>query len=93
MRNGLSPTTNVPNPAFRQLGEYESLRQLNYLAGQMLDLDENERFWQAVLELGEYTDSVEDLINLTENMDCFEYFPGVTDDSDHGYYWRRKRLL
>lgn len=69
------------------LGEYESLSELNYLAGQMLDLDENEEFWQAVLELGEYTDSVQDLINLTENMDCFDYFPGVTDDSDLGYYW------
>lgn len=69
------------------LGEYESLSELNYLAGQMLDLDENEEFWQAVLDLGEYTDSVQDLINLTENMDCFDYFPGVTDDSDLGYYW------
>lgn len=69
------------------LGEYESLSELNYLAGQMLELDENEEFWQAVLDLGEYTDSVQDLINLTENMDCFDYFPGVTDDSDLGYYW------
>ena len=50
-------------------------------------MDENEEFWQAVLDLGEYTDSVQDLINLTENMDCFDYFPGVTDDSDLGYYW------
>lgn len=77
-----------PEPGiYDTLGEYESLSELNYLAGQMLDLDENEEFWQAVLELGEYTDSVQDLINLTENMDCFDYFPGVTDDSDLGYYW------
>lgn len=77
-----------PDPGiYDTLGEYESLSELNYLAGQMLDLDENEEFWQAVLDLGEYTDSVQDLINLTENMDCFDYFPGVTDDSDLGYYW------
>lgn len=64
-----------PEPGiYDTLGEYESLSELNYLAGQMLDLDENEEFWQAVLELGEYTDSVQDLINLTENMDCFDYF-------------------
>lgn len=37
--------------------------------------------------MGEYTGSVQDLINLTENMDCFDYLPGVTDDSDLGYYW------
>lgn len=69
------------------LGEYESLSELNYLAGQIMELDESEEFWQAVLDLGEYTGSVQDLINLTENMDCFDYLSGVTDDSDLGYYW------
>lgn len=37
--------------------------------------------------MGENTGSVQDLINLTENMDCFDYLLGVTDDSDLGYYW------
>mgnify|MGYP000361505708 CR=1 FL=1 len=69
------------------LGEYESLSELNYLAGKIMELDESEDFWQAVLDLGENTGSVRDLINLTENMDCFDYLPGVTDDSDLGYYW------
>lgn len=72
---------------YDQLGEYESLSELNYLANQIMELDESEEFWQAVLELGEYTGSVKDLINLTENMDCFDYLPGITDDSDLGYYW------
>lgn len=69
------------------LGEYESLSELNYLANQMMELDESEEVWQAVLDLGEYTGSVKDLINLTENMDCFDYLSGVTSDSDLGYYW------
>ena len=69
------------------LGEYESLSELNYLAGQIMELNESEEFWQAVLNLGEYTGSVKDLINLTENMDCFDYLSGVTSDSDLGYYW------
>lgn len=69
------------------LGEYESLSELNYLANKMMELDESEDFWQTVLDLGENTGSVKDLINLTENMDCFDYLPGVTDDSDLGYYW------
>jgi len=77
-----------PDPGiYDTLGEYESLSELNYLANQIIELDESEEFWQAVLDLGEYTGSVQDLINLTENLDCFDYLPGVTDDSDLGYYW------
>lgn len=37
--------------------------------------------------MGEHTGSVKDLINLTENMDCFDYLSGVTSDYDLGYYW------
>lgn len=77
-----------PDPSiYDLLGEYESLSELNYLANQIMELDESEEFWQAVLDLGEYTGSVQDLINLTENMDCFDYLSGVTSDSDLGYYW------
>lgn len=42
---------------------------------------------QAVLDLGENTGSVHELINLTENMDCFDYLPSVRNDYDLGYYW------
>ena len=69
------------------LGKYESLSELNYLAGKIMELDESEDFWQAVLDLGENTGSVQELINLTENMDCFDYLSGVTSDYDLGYYW------
>ena len=69
------------------LGEYESLSELNYLAGQIMELDESEEFWQAVLDLGENTGSIKELINLTENMDCFDYLSGVESDYDLGYYW------
>ncbi len=58
------------------LGEYESLSELNYLAGQIMELRESDDFWQAVLDLGENTGSVQELINLTENLDCFDYLPG-----------------
>ena len=68
------------------LGEYESLSELNYLVEKIIKLDESEDFWQAVLDLGEQG-SVRNLINLTENMDCFDYLPGVIDASDLGYYW------
>lgn len=69
------------------LGEYESLSELNYLAGQIMELRESDDFWQAVLDLGENTGSVQELINLTENLDCFDYLHGVRNDYDLGYYW------
>ena len=71
----------------KALGEYESLSELNYLAGQIMELRESGDFWQAVLDLGENTGSVQELINLTENLDCFDYLPGVRNDYDLGYYW------
>lgn len=69
------------------LGEYESLSELNYLAHRIMEMQESEVFWQAVLELGEHTVSVTDLINLTENMDCYDFLQGVNSDYDLGYYW------
>ena len=69
------------------LGEYESLSELNYLAGQIMEMRESSEFWQAVLDLGENTGSVQELINLTENLDCFDYLSGVRNDYDLGYYW------
>ena len=69
------------------LGEYESLSKLNYLAGQIMKMRESGEFWQAVLDLGKSTGSVQELINLTENLDCFDYLPGVQNDYDLGYYW------
>ena len=44
------------------LGEYESLSELNYLAGQIMEMRESGEFWQAVLDLGENTGSVQELI-------------------------------
>ena len=48
------------------LGEYEDLDELNHLAHLLSDLeqDELEKF-EAVIDSGEYTGSVKDLINLT----------------------------
>mgnify|MGYP002588793413 FL=1 len=69
------------------LGEYESLSELNYLAHRIMEMQESEMFWQAVLELGKHTGSVKELINLTENMDCYDFLQGVNSDYDLGYYW------
>ena len=67
------------------LGEYESLDELNYLAALLSEMDQSdiEKF-EAVLDAGEYTGSVKDLINLTQNLDCFEFYPDVHSDEDLG---------
>ena len=72
---------------YDMLGEYESLSELNYLAHRIMEMQESEVFWQAVLELGESINSVQDLINLTDNMDCYDFLQGVNSDYDLGYYW------
>lgn len=70
------------------LGEYESLDELNYLASKIEELDKYEwETFNAAVEMGEYTGSVKDLINLTENLDCYNFYSDIHSDSDLGYYW------
>ena len=67
------------------LTEYENLDELNHLACLLSELDQSdlEKF-EAVIDSGEHTSSVADLINLTQNLDCFEFYPGVGDDETLG---------
>jgi len=67
------------------LGEYESLDELNYLANSIEAMDKSdfERF-EAAIEIGDYTGSVKDLINLTENLDKYDFYPDVHDHDDLG---------
>lgn len=70
------------------MGEYESLDELNYLANKIEELSSSElECFQAAMELGEYTGSIQDLINLTANMDCYNLYSNIHSDSDLGYYW------
>ena len=67
------------------LGEYESIDELNHLAHLLSELDKSdlEKF-EAVIDCGEHTSSVADLINLVENLDAYEFYPGVEDDETLG---------
>jgi len=67
----------------RLLGEYDSIDELNYLAAMLDDLNEIdlEKF-EAALEYGEYTSSVEQLINLAQNLDCYDLYPDVMNNKD-----------
>ena len=67
------------------LGEYESIDELNYLASLISEMDQSDREkFEAVIDSSEYSGSVKELINLTQNLDCFEFYPGVTDDETLG---------
>ena len=70
------------------LGEYANLDELNYLASKLDDMsqDEYERF-QAVMEIGDHTGSIQELINLTENLDCYDIYPDIHDHDDLGRYY------
>lgn len=67
------------------LGEYENLDELNHLAHLLSDMGtaDLEKF-EAVIDSGEYTGSVQELINLTQNLDCFDFEPGISNDEELG---------
>ena len=70
------------------LGEYENLDELNNLACLLSELDQGElEKFEAVLHTGAHTSSVADIINLTQNLDCFEFYPDIENEEDLGRYW------
>ena len=72
----------------KYLGENESIDELNHLATLLDDMQswELEKF-EAVLGYGEYTGSVGDLINLAQNLDCYEHYPDIEGVEDLGRYY------
>lgn len=69
------------------LGEYESLSMLNYLANKVQESDCSTEQLEALIEYGEYTGSIEELITLLDNTDCYLMYDGIEDDYDLGYYY------
>lgn len=70
----------------RYFGEYESLDELNYLASLVEELDDLEKF-EAALEYGDHSGSVQEIINLTQNLDCYELYAGIDTEEALGYYF------
>ena len=73
---------------YDKLGEYSNIDELNYLASKLDDMmqDDYNRFCAAVY-MGEHTDSIQSLINLTENLDCYDVYADIGDDDDLGRYF------
>lgn len=73
---------------YDKLGEYESLDELNYLASKLEELGDAEyEHFQAAMQISDYTGSIKDLINLTDNLDKYDVLSGVEDYSDLGRYY------
>ena len=68
-----------------RLGEFVPIDELNYLASRITERtpEEREKFTAAVSH-GEYGDSMQHLINLTYNLDCYEFLPDVRTEEDYG---------
>ena len=70
------------------LGEYENLDELNYLASKLDDMSRDEyNQFLAAMEVGDHTGSIQELINLTENLDCYDIYPGIENHDDLGRYY------
>jgi len=72
----------------RYMGEYESINELNYLATLLSEMDKREiEKFEAVVAYGEYTSSVKDLINLAQNLDCYEYYSDIRNEEELGRFY------
>ena len=80
----LEYSTGVKGLAGR-LGEFVPIDELNYLASRIgaLTPEETDKFAAAVSH-GEYGDSMQDLINLTYNLDCYDFLPDVRTEEEYG---------
>lgn len=75
------------------LGEYENLDKLNYLAAVIANMNPLEREkYEAVLKSGiSYGEpGIDDLINLAFNLDGFDIYAEISDEYDLGVYYARE---
>lgn len=70
------------------LGEYENIDELNHLACLLEELSPSElETLEAVLNKGDHTSSVADIINLVHNLESYDFYLGVTDDETLGHIY------
>ena len=76
----------IPGLAAR-LGEQEHPDALNYLA-KLLEMqrDGDKELFTAAVTLGDHASSVQELINLAQNLDCYWLYPSVKNEEDYGHY-------
>ena len=73
---------------YDKLGEYENLDELNYLASKLDEMSQGEyEQFQAAMEIGDHSGSLQEIINLTENLDYYDIYPDIHDHDDLGRYY------
>ena len=73
---------------YDKLGEYENLDELNYLASKLDEMGEGEYAqFQVAMEVGDHSGSLQEIINLTDNLDCYDLYPSIQDYDDLGRYY------
>ena len=73
---------------YDKLGEYENLDELNYLASKLEEMGQGEYAqFQAAMEVGDHSGSLQEIINLTDNLDCYDLYPSIQGYDDLGRYY------
>ncbi|HBK03756.1 MAG TPA: hypothetical protein DDY87_05135, partial [Clostridiales bacterium] len=63
------------------------INELNYLAAALEALTDGEfGSYQAIVDTGRHCDTIQDFINLTENLDCYDIAPNIQDYEDLAQY-------
>ena len=71
----------------QHLSEYSHPDELNYLAKLLsMQFDDDREKFVAALTYGDHTDSLQDIINLAQNLDCYWIYPSVKNEEDYGHY-------
>ena len=70
-----------------KLTELESLDELNYLSELLkMQFDDDREKFAAAITYGDHTRDLQDIINLTQNLDCYWLYPSVQSEEDYGHY-------
>jgi len=48
--------------------------------------DGDKELFTAAVTLGDHASSVQELINLAQNLDCYWLYPSVKNEEDYGHY-------
>ena len=73
---------------YKIAGEYESIDELNMLAKKLTEMPEDDfRKFSAAIEAGEGGSSLQDLINLAENLDYYIVYPDIETEADLGRFY------
>ena len=69
------------------LSEYSHPDELNYLAKLLsMQFDDDREKFVATLTYGDHTGSLQDIINLAQNLDCYWIYPSVHNEEEYGHY-------